>query len=31
MPPSSPLDNVDAWSDDTLIEEFRRVRQETYG
>jgi len=24
-------DNVDAWSDDTLIEEFRRVRQETYG
>ena len=23
-------DNVDAWSDDALIEEFRRARQETY-
>jgi hypothetical protein len=24
-------DNVDAWSDDALIEAFRRVRQESYG
>jgi hypothetical protein len=23
-------DNVDAWSDDALVEEFRRARQETY-
>src|ERR671915_67974 len=23
-------DNVDAWSDDALVEEFRRVRQDTY-
>jgi hypothetical protein len=23
-------DNVDAWSDDVLVEEFRRARQETY-
>lgn len=23
-------DNVDAWSDDTLVEEFRRARQEAY-
>ena len=23
-------DNVDAWSDDALVEEFRRTRQETY-
>lgn len=24
-------DNVDAWSDDALVEEFRRARQELYG
>src|SRR6187431_1392861 len=24
-------DNVDAWSDDALVEEFRRARQDTYG
>jgi hypothetical protein len=23
-------DNVDAWSDDALIEEFRRARQDSY-
>ena len=23
-------DNVDAWSDDALVEEFRRARQDTY-
>ena len=24
-------DSVDTWSDDTLVEEFRRARQEAYG